>query len=78
MNLELEAYEGELKKLREFHKLVRHTGLAEKFGDIYFICGESGEKDKNGLPDQIFVCPAYGVDWFQVYEKTQSSVGPEY
>lgn len=78
MNLEIEAYEGELAMLRKCFKMVKHTGLAEKMGDIYFICGEGGEKDKNGLPDRIYVCPAYGVDWFQVYEKTQSSVGPEY
>lgn len=78
MNLEIEAYEGELAMLRKCFKMVKHTGLAEKMGDIYFICGEGGEKDKNGLPDRIYVCPAYGVDWFQVYEKTQSAVGPEY
>jgi hypothetical protein len=78
MNLELEAYEGELKKLREFHKLVRHTLLAEKFGDIYFICGEGGEKDQNNLPDKIHICPAYGCDWFQIYEKTKETFGPEY
>ena len=78
MNLELEAYEGELQMLRKCFKLVKHTGLAEAMGDIYFICGESGEKDKNGLPDRIFICPSYGVDWFQVYEKTKSAVGPEY
>lgn len=78
MNLEVEAYEGELKKLRQFHELVRHTLLAEKFGDIYFICGEGGEKDRNNLPKQIHVCPAYGVDWFQVYERTDKSWGPEY
>lgn len=78
MNLETEAYEGELKKLRKFHKLVRHTLLAEKFGDIYFICGEAGEKDNNGLPQQIHVCPAYGTDFFVVYQKTDQSVGPEW
>ena len=82
MNLELEAHEGELKKLRSenefFKKIFSHTFAAEKVGDIYFICGEGGEKDKNGLPDRIHICPAYGVDWFQVYEKTPSAVGPEY
>lgn len=78
MNLELEAYEGELTELRKIKSLVKHELLAEKMGDIYFICGEGGEKDKNGLPERIHVCPAYGVDWFQIYEKSQSSVGPEY
>jgi hypothetical protein len=78
MNLEVEAYEGELTKLRKLYEMVKHIDLAEKLGDIYFICGESGEKDKNNLPERIHICPAYGVDWFQVYEKTQSAVGPEY
>ena len=78
MNLELEAYEGELAMLRKCFKLVKHTGLAEKMGNIYFICGEGGQRDKNNLPEHIHICPAYGVDWFQVYEKTQSAIGPEY
>jgi hypothetical protein len=67
--LEQEAYEGELEELRRLKNMIRHEALAEKFGDIYFICGEGGEKDKNNLPKQIFICPAYGVDWFQVYER---------
>ena len=78
MNLEVEAYEGELKQLRRIYNIVKHELLAEKMGDIFFICGESGEKDQNNLPERIHVCPAYGVDWFQVYEKTKSVVGPEY
>jgi hypothetical protein len=52
--------------------------LAEKLGDIYFICGEGGSKNDNGLPQQILICPAYGVDWFQVYERTDKSHGPEW
>ena len=78
MNLELEAYEGELKKLRKLESIIKHQVLVEKLGDIYFICGESGEKDQNNLPKQIHVCPAYGVDWFQVYERTNSTWGPEW
>lgn len=78
MNLELEAYEGELAMLRRCFRLVKHTVMAEKFGGIYFICGEGGEKDKNNLPERIHICPAYGVDWFQVYERTDKTHGPEW
>lgn len=78
MNLELEAYEGELAMLRKCYSLVKHTGLAEKMSNIYFICGEGGEKDKNNLPQRIHICPAYGADWFQVYERTEQAAGPEY
>ncbi len=76
--LETEAYKGELEQLRRVNALVRHTIVAEKFGNIYFICGEGGTKDKNNLPERIHICPAYGVDWFQVYERTDKSHGPEW
>jgi len=78
MNLEVEAYEGELKKLRKLESIVKHEVLAGKLGNIYFICGEGGEKDKNNLPNQIHICPAYGCDWFQVYEKTDKTFAPEW
>ena len=78
MNLEVEAYEGELKMLRLYRSAIKHTVMVEKLGDIYFICGEGGEKDQNNLPDRIHICPAYGVDWFQVYEKTDKTFGPEW
>ena len=78
MNLEVEAYEGELRKLRKLYELIKHIDLAEKLGDIYFICGEGGEKDKNNLPERIHICPAYGVDWFQIYEKSDRTFGPEW
>lgn len=73
MNLELEAYEGELRDLRKLKSLIKHELLAEKLGDIFFICGEAGDKDKNNLPERIYICPAYGVDWFQVYQRTNTS-----
>lgn len=78
MNLELEAYEGELRELRKLKSLIKHELLAEKMGGIYFICGEGGVKDLNDLPESIHVCPAYGVDWFQVYKKTDVISGPEW
>lgn len=76
--LQTEAYEGELERLRRLESIIKHNVLAEKLGDIYFICGETGSKDENGLPENILVCPAYGVDWFQVYTKTRMFSGPEW
>lgn len=78
MTLKMEEYEGELQELRRLKEIIKHEVLAEKLGDIYFICGEGGEKDDNNLPQQIHICPAYGVDWFQIYEKTDKSFGPEW
>ena len=41
----------------------------------YFICNELGNKDNNGLPDKIEICPAYGCDFSVVYEKTDRVIG---
>lgn len=78
MNLELEAYEGELKQLRKIKALIKHTVLVEKMGDIYFICGELGAKDVNNMPQKIMVCPAYGLDFSYIYEYTGVTTGPEW
>jgi hypothetical protein len=50
---------------------------AELLPDTWFVSGESGQKDQNGLPDRIEVCPAYGVGWSQVYEKTERTISTE-
>jgi predicted butyrate kinase (DUF1464 family) len=50
----------------------------DKFADSYFICGELGEKDINNMPKKLMVCPAYGVDFFYVYEYTGETSGPEW
>ena len=77
MNLELEAYEGELTQLRRVFKMARHLS-ADKLEGVYFICGDSGEKDTMGLPEKILVCPAYGLDGFAIYTKTSDYSAPEY
>jgi len=61
----------DLAKARE--KDIRITQILckafpEKSGH-FFICGEAGEKDNNGLPDTVFICPAMGVDWSVAYRK---------
>lgn len=48
---------------------------AEQLPDTWFVSGEHGEKDQNGLPKYIEVCPAYGVDWTQIYERTDRTIG---
>ena len=78
MNLEVEGHEGELKALRKFYTTFRHIDLAEKLGNISFICGELGVKDDNNMPKKILVCPAYGVDFSYVYEYTGVTTGPEW
>ena len=73
--------EAELEKSKAGYeaamRIIKST-YPDKFPDTYFICGEGGEKDKNNLPDKIHVCPAYGVDWFQIYERIGTTVGPEW
>lgn len=66
-----------IKKLREDNEklavIVRRI-YAEHLPNTWFVCGEYGMKDQNGLPKFIQVCPAYGVDWSQVYERQNYTV----
>jgi len=64
-----EAYEH-IEKLENILRKV----FPEQSGH-YFICGELGNQDNNGLPDKIEICPAYGCDWSQIYERTDKTVG---
>ncbi len=65
-------------KLALYEKIFLHSFAADKVGNVFFICGEGGEIDKNNLPQQLHICPAYGADWFQIYEKTEKTFGPEW
>lgn len=56
---EYEMFE-KLKKIR-FHS-------SEKSGS-FFLCGEGGEHDENGLPDILLVCPHHGINTTAIYEK---------
>jgi len=64
--------EDEMKEFTLLRKIFKHTN-AEKFQGVYFICGETGEKDQNGLPEKIMVCPAFGADYrcTIMYEKVK-------
>lgn len=74
MNNEVEAFPGELKKLREenerFRRIITHATATQR-ECVYFICGESGDRDQMGLPYQVLICPAHGLDVMAVYTKTQ-------
>lgn len=78
MSLETEEYEGELRDLRKLKATIKHEVLAERLGNVFFICGQGGEKDLNDLPEEIHICPAYGVDWIQIYKRTDKIWGPEW
>jgi hypothetical protein len=88
MNNEVEKYVGELASLRKeveelkeenekFKKIFKHS-LPAKLGDAYFICGESESKDEMNLPEQIFICPAYGLEGSAIYTKTADYSAPSY
>jgi hypothetical protein len=64
-------------KLLEKVELYLKTSYPEGSG-FYFICGEGGTKDGNGLPERLHVCPAYGAAWMMLYTRTDKTSGPEY
>ena len=67
-----------LKRLVDTAGIIFTHNLTPDKGFHYFICGEGGTKDTNNLPEKLFVCPAYGCDWFQIYERTDNTAGPEW
>lgn len=50
----------------------------EHYPGIYFIHADLGEKDENGMPEKLYVVPAYGVDFSYEYVRTNKTVGPEW
>ena len=64
----LRTYEELLQSNERLTNILRHL-LPDRLSGVYFICGEAGSHDRNGLPDRILVCPAYGSDDMEVYEK---------
>jgi hypothetical protein len=63
----VEITEEEYKQFEALKKVWIHL-QAEKTG-VFFICGESGEKDSLGLPEFIQVCPTIGLDGMAFYKK---------
>jgi hypothetical protein len=71
----IDYLEKKLKLLEKIDMLMK-TSYPEKTGH-YFISGELGQKDDNGLPEYIQVVPAYGVDWHMLYKRDRA-FGPEW
>ncbi len=74
MNDAADELEAQLDLIEKQQKIIRRI-YVDHFPDTYFVCGESGSKDQNGLPEYIEVCPAYGVDWTQLYQRTDRTIG---
>jgi hypothetical protein len=72
----IEYLEKKLKLLEKTDMWFK-TNYPEHTG-YYFICGEGGTKDDNGLPERLHVCPTYGADWMMLYTRTDKTSGPEY
>lgn len=67
-----------LRKIRNDQANILRRLTPDKFPDTYFIHSGVGEKDQNGMPKKLLVCPAYGVDFSYVYEYTGKTTGPEW
>lgn len=55
--------------------MVIRRMYVEYYPDQWFAWNGFGEKDRNNLPKYIEVVPAYGVDWTQIYERTDRTIG---
>ena len=67
----------ELTALLEKQQQIIRRVYVDHFPNTWFPTGGIGEKDSNGLPKYIEVCPAHGVGWTQVYEKTDRTISTE-
>lgn len=69
---------AEIERLKEKcdkQAMVIRRMYVEQYPDTWYVAGELGEKDQNNLPKYIEVVPAWGVDWSQLYERTDRTIG---
>ena len=66
LNSKVSITDEEFKLFERLKKIWFHSTM--KTGG-FFICGEGGEHDLNGLPDLILVCPHPGINITAIYEK---------
>jgi hypothetical protein len=71
----------EIERLRakcDKQAMIIRRLFPEMSPDTYFISGQQGTADDNGLPEEIHVVPAYGCDWSMVYRRANKTSGPEW
>ena len=72
---QLEAEIERLKEKCDKQAMVLRRIYVEQNPNTWFPRGEGGDHDRNGLPERIYICPAYGVGWSQVYERQERTIG---
>ena len=73
--------DAEIERLKEKcnnQAMILRRMAPDRFPDTYFIHSGVGHKDQNGMPEKLLVCPAYGVDFSYIYERTEKTTGPEW
>ena len=65
-----EITDEEYAFFKKLTKLWYHT--QPKKAGSFFIWGDAGQKDLNGLPEYVLICPQMGSDTIAVYEKKVS------
>lgn len=67
-----------LKQKCDKQAMILRRLTPENYPYTYFIHSDGGEVDSNGMPERLYVVPAYGCDWSQIYVRTEKTVGPEW
>jgi hypothetical protein len=75
MTAQLEAEIERLKMKCDKQAMMLRRIFPDRYAGVFFICGEGGEKDRNGLPERIHVCPAYGCGWSAIYVRNEKEHG---
>lgn len=77
----VESLRAEVERLKakcNMQANILRSLTPERFPGVLFIIGHLGTKDKNGLPDRLLVCPAYGLDWAEAYVREGVTWGPQW
>lgn len=77
----VERLQEEIERLKEKcdkQAMILRRLNPENFPDTLFISGVAGDRDQNNIPKTILVCPAFGLDFSYVYERTDKTTGTEW